>query len=201
MSAPSPWASVPTLAGTSVRLDPLTAAHAPLLAVAAADGELWNLVCTTVPSPAEAAAYVAHALAARDRGDALPFAVVDATGRTVGTTRFYNLDPDVPRLTIGYTWYAASVQRTSVNTGAKRLLLAHAFEALGCEAVAFETSHLNLRSQAAIERFGARRDGILRSHMRHRDGSLRDTCVYSILRGEWPAVRDRLDARLESLHA
>jgi N-acetyltransferase len=190
------WTHVPTLIGRNVRLVPLETSHAPALGEAAAEGELWRLVYTSVPSRDEAAAYVEKALGMQARGEALPFAVLDADGAVVGTTRFYHLDPQVPRLTIGYTWYATRVQRTALNTEAKRLLLAHAFDVLGCAAVSFETSHLNTRSQAAIERLGARRDGVLRNHLRHRDGSLRDTWVYSIVDREWPAVRERLDARL-----
>ncbi|GAB2514234.1 GNAT family N-acetyltransferase [Lysobacter humi (ex Lee et al. 2017)] len=199
MSLPN-WTQVPTLGGRHVRLAPLEAAHAPALGEAAADGELWRLVYTLVPSREEAMGYVADALAMQARGEALPFVVMDADGAVVGTTRFYHLDPRVPRLTVGYTWYARRVQRTGLNTEAKRLLLAHAFDTLGCASVAFETSHLNLQSQAAIERLGARRDGILRGHLRHRDGSLRDTHIYSILADEWPQVRDRLDERLDATH-
>lgn len=191
------WSNVPMLMGRHACLVPLRAGHAADLGRAAADGALWELPYTSVPRPEEAEAYVARALAMHAAGDALPFAVLDPTGDVVGTTRFYHLDSAVPRATIGYTWYAARVQRTALNTEAKRLLLAHAFDMLRCEAVSFETSHLNLRSQAAIERLGARRDGVLRAHLRHRDGSLRDTHVFSILAGEWPAVRARLDARLE----
>lgn len=192
------WTTVPTLEGRHVRLEPLQAQHAPALARASNDGELWRLVYTFVPSAQNAGAYVERALALRKAGEALPFVVRDAKGEIVGSTRFYQLDRRVPRLTIGYTWYAARVQRTALNTEAKRLLLGHAFDALGCEAVGFETSHLNLRSQAALERLGARLDGVLRAHLRHGDGSLRDTHVYSILRREWPAVRDRLEARLDT---
>lgn len=191
-----PWIAVPTLLGRHARLEPLEAAHAMELARAAADGELWSLAHAGVPRPDEAAGYVEAALAMRAAAQAQPFVVRDARGAVVGSTRFYALDRRVPRLTIGYTWYAARVQRTALNSDAKRLLLGHAFEVLGCESVGFETSHLNLRSQAAIERLGATRDGVLRAHMRHRDGSLRDTVAYSILRAEWPRVRERLDARL-----
>jgi N-acetyltransferase len=196
--AHDPWQAVPRLAGPHVALEPLAPAHADGLARAAADGELWHLAYTSVPEPADAAAYVERALAMQAAGTALPFVVRDADGAIVGTTRYYHLEPSIPRLTIGYTWYAARVQRTALNTEAKRLLLAHAFDMLGCEAVGFETSHLNVRSQAAILRLGARRDGVLRAHMRHRDGTLRDTHVFSILRSEWPSVRDGLDARLEA---
>lgn len=191
------WTNVPMLMGRHACLVPLRAGHAAGLGQAAADGALWELAYTNVPGPADAGDYVAEALAMQADGNALPFAVLDAAGDVVGTTRFYQLDPAVPRACIGYTWYAARAQRTALNTEAKRLLLGHAFEALRCEAVSFETSHLNLRSQAAIERLGAKRDGILRAHLRHRDGSLRDTHVFSITAGEWPAVRARLDARLQ----
>lgn len=188
----------PTLEGPHVTLLPLQAHHAADLARAAADGELWTLRYTSVPAPGEEETYVRSALAARDRGEAMPFVVLDAAGEVVGSTRYYAIDRTVPTLLIGYTWYATRVQRTAVNSGSKRLLLGHAFDALGCESVGFETSHLNVRSQAAIERLGARRDGILRAHLRHRDGTLRDTYRYSILRGEWPAVGARLRERLEA---
>jgi len=192
--------STPTLAGRHVRLAPLHAGHADALRAAAADGALWTLRFTSVPGPdpGEAEAYIDAALAQRDAGSALPFAVFDADGEIVGSTRVYDLDRSVPRLKIGYTWYATRVQRTALNTEAKRLLLGHAFDALGCESVTFETSHENLHSQAAIQRLGARRDGILRAHMRHRDGTLRDTHVFSILRAEWPAVAADLRAKLET---
>ncbi len=196
--ANDPWTTVPTLCGRHVTLAPLRAEHADALGLAAGDGALWELVSTTVPGPDEVRAYVDSALSMQAGGEALPFVVMDGRGDVVGSTRYYRIDRAVPRLTIGYTWYAARAQRTGLNTEAKRLLLTHAFDVLGCEAVAFETSHLNLRSQAAIERLGARRDGILRAHMRHRDGSLRDTYVYSILAREWPSIRAGLDARLEA---
>ena len=187
----------PMLQGRHVTLLPLQAHHAADLARAAADGELWTLVYTSVPAPDEEGDYVRRALEARDRAESMPFVVLDAAGEVVGTTRYYAIDRSVPTLHIGYTWYAARMQRTALNTEAKRMLLAHAFEVLGCASVSFETSHLNTRSQAAIERLGAKRDGILRAHMRHRDGSLRDTYRYSIVRDEWPAVDARLRDRLE----
>lgn len=192
--------STPTLAGRHVRLAPLCADHADGLRAAAADGALWTLRFTSVPGPdsGEAEAYIAAALAQREAGHALPFAVFDAADDLVGSTRYYDIDRGVPRLKIGYTWYAARVQRTALNTEAKLLLLGHAFDTLGCESVTLETSHENLRSQAAILRLGAQRDGILRAHMRHRDGTLRDTHVFSILRAEWPAVAANLRAKLEA---
>ena len=140
-------------------------------------------------------AWIEHALAMRDTGRELPFAIV-AGDRVVGTTRFYDIDLSVPTLAIGYTFHAASVWRTHVNTANKRLMLGHAFDALGAQSVYFHTSQFNLRSRAAIERLGAQRDGILRAHKRHKDGSLRDTYTYSIIAPEWPAIRARLDARL-----
>ena len=186
------------LTGRHVRLVPLSLAHADALRDAAADGELWGLLFTSVPglAPGEMERYIETALAQRDAGVSLPFAVLDAGGDVVGCTRYYDVDGSVPRVKIGYTWYAARAQRSALNTEAKRLLLDHAFDALRCASVTFETSHLNLRSQAAIERLGAQCDGVLRAHMRHRDGSLRDTVVYSILSAEWPALRARLSARL-----
>ncbi|WP_240318489.1 GNAT family N-acetyltransferase [Lysobacter sp. TY2-98] len=190
------WA-VPMLTGRHVQLVPLDHAHAHGLARAAADGEVWSLVYTSVPAPGTESAYIEDALAMRDTGDSMPFAVLDAQGDVVGSTRYYMIDRSVPRLHIGYTWYASRVQRTALNTEAKRLLLGHAFDVLGCEVVVFETSHLNLRSQAAIQRLGAKPEGVLRAHMRHRDGSLRDTHSFSIVRAEWPDVRARLDARME----
>lgn len=198
----SAW-SLATLRGRHVRLDALRADHADAFREAAADGELWTLRYTSVPGPqsGEAEAYIAAALAQRDAGVAWPFAVLDAEGVVVGSTRYYDVDRGVPRVKIGYTWYASRAQRTALNTEAKLLLLAHAFDAMGCESVTFETSHENLRSQAAIERLGAKRDGTLRAHMRHRDGSLRDTVVYSILRAEWPKLRARLEEKLGGVAA
>lgn len=192
------WHSVPTLDGTHVRLEPLEAAHAAGLGEAAADGALWTLRFTSVPAPHEAAAYVARALAQQAAGQALPFVVRDASGAVVGTTRLYDLDAATPRVTIGYTWYARRVQRTGLNTEAKLLLLKHAFETLGCAAVAFETSSENAASRAAIARLGAKQDGTVRRHERHRDGSLRDTVLFSILDHEWPDVQRGLRARLEA---
>lgn len=196
--APQAFAAPVALSGHGIRLEPLRPAHADALLAAAGDGRLWDLHYTGVPGPdpGSVADYVREALAGRDAGTMLPFAVRDAAGDVVGSTRFYDIDPAVPTLAIGYTWYAARAQRTRVNTACKRLLLGHAFDALRACAVYFHTSHLNLRSQAAIERLGAHRDGVLRHHRRHRDGSLRDTFVYSIVDREWPGVRDRLDARL-----
>ena len=162
------------------------------------DGELSRCWYTNVPAPADAAAYVDAALEKQARGDSWAFAVLDAAGEVVGSTRYYDMEPTVPRLQVGYTFYAPRVQRTGVNTEAKLLLLGHAFEALGCICVGFETSWFNHASRAAIARLGARQDGVLRNCKRHADGTLRDTVVFSIIDTEWPAVRNHLRFRLDS---
>ena len=186
------------MAGWGVRLEPLARGHIPALQEAVEDGDIGGLNYVSVPGRDGMADWVEKALAMRDAGLQLPFTII-ADGRLVGTTRFYDINPTVPTLAIGYTFHAASVWRTHVNTANKRLMLGHAFDTLDAASVFFHTSHHNLRSQAAIERLGARRDGILRNHMRHKDGSLRDTVTYSIIDNEWPAIRDRLDARLSNL--
>jgi RimJ/RimL family protein N-acetyltransferase len=191
------WTQAPRLQGIHVALEPLQPAHADGLRAAAADGRLWELWYTNVPAPAEVDAYVDAALAMQAAGAALAFAVRDEHGRIVGTTRYYDLLPATPRLQIGYTWYARSAQRTGLNTEAKLLLLGHAFEALGCASVGLQTSTHNAASRAAIARLGARQEGILRHHLRHRDGSLRDTVNFSIIDGEWPAVKAGLLHKLE----
>lgn len=172
--------------------------HAEGLRQAVLDGELHRLLYTSVPEPTPAAvkAYIDTALTEQARGTQLPFTVFDALGVMVGSTRVYQIDPITPTVSIGYTWYAQRVQRTSLNTACKRLLLARAFEEWQVAAVYFHTSHLNLRSQAAIKRLGAMKDGVIRHHMRHKDGSPRDTVSYSIIAAEWPAVRERLDGFL-----
>ena len=184
-----------TLAGHGIRLEPLSQGHVPALQDAVDDGDIGALNYVNVPGRDGIPAWVGKALAMRDAGSELPFAIV-AGDRVVGSTRFYDIDMSVSTLAIGYTFHATSVWRTHVNTANKRLMLGHAFDALGAQSVYFHTSHLNLRSQAAIERLGARRDGILRAHRRHKDGSLRDTWTYSITAPEWPAIRELLDARL-----
>ncbi|MGN6112612.1 MAG: GNAT family N-acetyltransferase [Luteimonas sp.] len=189
---------VPTLRGRHVQLEPLRPEHAEGLRAAASDGRLWELTYTNVPEPADVEAWLEAALAKQAAGEQLAFTVRAADGRIVGSTRYYELLPDTPRLCIGYTWYARSVQRTGLNTEAKRLLLGHAFEALRCASVGFHTSTLNLASRAAIARLGAREEGILRQHLRHRDGSLRDSVCFSILDHEWPAVKAGLQAKLEA---
>ncbi|WP_242107273.1 GNAT family N-acetyltransferase [Luteimonas aquatica] len=194
----SVWSQAPTLRGEHVTLEPLAAGHAEALAEAVRDGELWKAWYGSVPAPEAMRDYVAAALAMRDAGTALPWVARDRRGEIVGTTRFYDVAEKVPRVSIGYTWYAARVQRTGLNTEAKLLLLAHAFETLGCIAVALKTSWFNHASRAAIARLGARQDGVLRNHMRHNDGSVRDSVVFSIIDAEWPAVRSNLRAKLES---
>jgi len=180
-----------------VRLEPMTAGHVDALRAAAADGELWTLRVTSVPEPQDMAAYVEHALRQQAEGSRLPFAVVDAAdGRVVGSTSYHDIVPAVERLEIGWTWYAKSVQRTHVNSAAKLLLLAHAFETLGAQLVGWRTDAFNFASQRAIERLGAKKDGVLRHHALRRDGSVRDTVMYSLTAGEWPQTRAHLRWRL-----
>lgn len=194
---PRSWSAPPQLAGRHVALEPLAAAHAEGLRGALGDGALAATWFTNVPEPAGVDAYIADALAMQERGEAMVFAVRDASGEIVGSTRYYDLNPAVPRLSIGYTWYAPKAQRTGLNTEAKLLLLGHAFETLGCVAVAFETSWFNHASRNAIARLGAKQDGVLRGHRRHADGSIRDTVVFSIIESEWPAVKRNLQFKLD----
>ena len=192
------WLEPVTLEGVHVRLEPLSAAHHDDLVTAVRDGELWTLWYTTVPEPAGMSAEIERRLALQKSGSMLPFAVVDArSGEAVGMTTYMNVDAVNRRVEIGSTWYRKSVQRTPLNTECKLLLLTHAFEALGCIAVEFRTSSFNDRSRRAIERLGAKLDGVLRSHMLHTDGTLRDTYAYSIIAAEWPAVRAHLRHELE----
>lgn len=196
MTGASDGTSPPRLHGRHVMLEPLRAAHAPALRAALADGGLAPCWYNNVPAAGEVDDYIAAALAMQARGDGLPFAVLDAQGAVVGSTRCYAIDAATPRLNIGYTFYLPRVQRTGVNTEAKLLLLGHAFETLGCIAVGFETSWFNHASRTAIARLGAKMDGVLRHHKRHADGSIRDTVVFSIIAAEWPAVKQRLRHRL-----
>ena len=196
LNATTAWATPLTLRGRHVLLEPLGAAHADGLRAATQDGALWQRWYTNVPAPESVEGYIDTALGMQGEGKALVFAVRDASGDVVGSTRYYDLDPTVPRLSIGYTWYANRAQRTGLNTEAKLLLLEHAFQGLGCLAVAFETSWFNQASRNAIARLGAKQDGVLRNHKRHADGSARDTVVFSIIAAEWPAVRTHLLARL-----
>jgi RimJ/RimL family protein N-acetyltransferase len=190
------WTTPPTLRGTHVSLEPLTPAHAAGLRDAVEDGRLYDLWYTNVPEAKDVETYVAGALDKQAGGTQLAFAVRDAQGRVVGTTRYYDIDPNTPRLQIGYTWYAESVQRTGLNTEAKLLLLGHAFDVLRCAAVGLQTSWFNHASRAAIARLGAKEEGITRHHVRHRDGTLRDTVNFSILDSEWACVKQNLKARL-----
>ena len=187
------WPAPATLAGPHATLRPLAREHHDALCEAARDGELWKLWYTSVPSSERMAAEIERRLALPTM---CPFTVFDAAGRIVGMTTYMNSDEVHRRVEIGSTWYAASAQRTALNTQCKRLLLAHAFEVLDCIAVEFRTHRLNTQSRRAIERLGAQLDGILRSHQRAADGSLRDTAVYSITVAEWPAVRSHLDWQL-----
>ena len=186
-----------TLRGSRVTLEPLRAEHSDELVAAASDGRLWELWYTTVPSPHGMRADIAEKLAAQADGTRLPFTVRrNDTGAVVGMTTYLNIEARVPRLEIGSTWTARSAQRTGINAESKLLLLTHAFDVLGCLAVEFRTHWHNQQSRAAIERLGAKQDGVLRNHRRLPDGSLRDTVVYSILDTEWPAVRAGLRSRL-----
>lgn len=188
-----------TLTGRHAVLEPLTEAHHDAIVAAASDGALWNLWYTSVPAPAHTREWIANAFAMRERNGSQTFVVRDATsGRIVGSTRYCNVDEGNRRVEIGYTWYAASAQRSGINTECKLMLLTHAFETLDCIAVEFRTHWMNHASRAAIARLGAKQDGVLRNHQRMPDGSLRDTVVFSIIASEWPAVRRHLQHRLAS---
>jgi RimJ/RimL family protein N-acetyltransferase len=185
------------LEGHGIRLEPLADEHHAALADAAADGRLWELWFTFIPPPEEMRGYVADALAGQRDGHMLPWVVRDAvTGEVLGTTRYHDIAPRIDRVEIGYTWYRASRQRSNVNTTCKLLLLSHAFDTLGCAVVGLRTDNFNFRSQRAIEALGAKRDGVIRHFGVRRDGSVRDTVMYSILAAEWPDVRRHLELRL-----
>jgi RimJ/RimL family protein N-acetyltransferase len=187
-----------TLKGEHATLEPLEAKHEAALRGAAADGELWRLWYTSVAPPDRIGEYIARALDMRERLGAMPFAVrQNATGEVVGCTRYFNVDAANRRLEIGHTWYSKRVQRTAINTECKLLLLTHAFDVLRCIAVEFRTHWFNHASRVAIERLGAKQDGVLRNHQLLADGSKRDTVVFSIIDGEWPAVRQHLKFQLE----
>jgi N-acetyltransferase len=189
-----------TLRGYGVLLEPLRQADADDLIAAASDGELWELWFTAVPAPDEVESYIEKAMAGQRNGTMLPWIVRDdSTGEVIGTTRYHDIVAPIDRIEIGYTFYRRSRQRTHVNTACKLLLLRHAFDGLGCEVVGLRTDSFNFASQRAIERIGAKRDGVLRRHQARRDGSVRDTVVYSILATEWPDVRRHLDLRLTRL--
>jgi len=182
-----------TLEQNGITLTPLTLAHEDGLRQAAADGELWNIRVTSVPEPENTRKYIEDALAMREAGNRFAFAVIEtATGKVLGSTSFHDILPAVKRVEIGYTWYAKSVQRSHVNSTSKLLLMTHAFEVLGCKTVGWRTDNLNFVSQTAIERLGAQKDGIIRGHALRRDGTIRDTVMYSLRSGEWPQARAQL---------
>ena len=177
-----------------VHLEPLSLEHVDGLRLAALDGELWNLRVTSVPEPHRTQAYVHAALEMKDR---VAFAVVDSSsGNVIGSTSYHDIQPAIDRVEIGYTWYAKSVQRSHVNTSCKLLLLSHAFDTLGCAVVGFRTDNFNFASQKAIERLGAKKDGVIRHHGLRRDGTVRDTVMYSIVRGEWHEIKTHLHYQL-----
>lgn len=187
-----------TLEFNGVRLEPLGLHHLDGLRAAAADGELWNLRVTSVPEPQQTESYIRAGLETPNR---VAFAVVDASSDTViGTTSYHDIMPAIDRVEIGYTWYAKSRQKSHVNTSCKLLLLSHAFDTLGCAVVGLRTDNFNYASQAAIERLGAKKDGVIRHHAPRRDGTVRDTVMYSIVRGEWHEIKSHLHYRL-SRHA
>lgn len=176
-----------------IRLEPLALSHEDGLRAAAADGKLWQIRVTGVPEPEQTRAYIEAALQMREEGHRLAFAVIDAaSGRVLGSTSFHDILPAVRRVEIGYTWYARSVQRTHVNTTCKLMMMGHAFDTLGCAVVGWRTDNYNFASQRAIERLGARKDGVIRHHALRRDGTVRDTVMYSMTAGEWPEARAQL---------
>ena len=176
-----------------VRLEPLALSHEVGLRAAAADGELWTLRVTSVPEPEQTHAYIETALKMREAGDRFAFAVIEeSSGRVLGSTSFHDILPAVKRVEIGYTWYAKSQQRSHVNTTCKLLMMGHAFDTLGCRTVGWRTDNFNFASQQAIERLGARKDGVIRGHALRRDGTVRDTVMYSMAAGEWPEAKAQL---------
>ena len=182
-----------TLSARGITLLPLALEHEAGLRLAAADGELWNIRVTSVPEPENTRKYIEDALAMREAGNRFAFAVTEtATGKVLGCSSYHDIVPAVKRVEIGWTWYAKSSQRSHVNTTAKLLLLTHAFETLGCHVVGWRTDNFNFASQAAIERLGAKRDGVIRGHAMRRDGTIRDTVMYSLRSGEWPEVKAQL---------
>ena len=182
-----------------VRLEPLTFSHEAGLTQAARDGQLWRLRVTSVPEPEQATGYIQRALQGQQEGHMLPFAVIDiASGDVIGSTRLHDILPDTARVEIGYTWYAKRWQRSHVNTSCKLLLMTHAFDTLGANVVGWRTDIFNFASQRAIERLGAKRDGVIRGDALRRDGTVRDTVMYSVTAGEWPQVRAHLEDMLKS---
>ena len=202
-ATPAVWPPEVTLERDGIRLEPLTLAHEAGIAAAAADGELWNIRVTSVPEPQETRGYIETALKQRTEGSRLAFAVVDVAandgkGKLVGSTSYHDIVANIRRVEIGWTWYAKSYQRSKVNTLCKLMLMQHAFETLGCAVVGWRASHMNFASQRAIERLGAKRDGVIRHHLGIRDGKVRDTVMYSMLADEWPAAKAKLEERLHS---
>jgi N-acetyltransferase len=186
------------LEGAGIRLEPLREDHRDALAAAAEDGRLWELWYVSVPAPEETAKYVADALKGQEDGHMLPWVVRDSTtGAIIGSTRYHDIVANIDRVEIGYTWYSQSRQRTHVNTTCKLLLLEYAFDVIGCKVVGLRTDNFNFRSQRAIEALGAKKDGVIRHSRQRRDGSVRDTVMYSILATEWPDVRRHLETRLD----
>jgi len=186
-----------TLEGSGIRLEPLSASHRQGIEAAVADGRLWELWYTRVPEPNDVQEYISSALAGQKAGHMLPWAIRElATGSIIGSTRYHDIVPDIDRVEIGYTFYAKRWQRTHVNTTCKLLLLRHAFDALGCQVVGWRTDNFNFTSQRAIERLGAKKDGVIRHHGLRRDGSVRDTVMYSVLAREWPDVKKHLELKL-----
>ena len=182
-----------TLSSRGIALVPLALAHEEGLRAAAADGELWQIRVTSVPEPQETRGYIETALQMREAGNRFAFAVTDeATGTVLGSTSYHDILPAVKRVEVGYTWYAKRCQRTHVNTTCKLLMLTHAFDTLGCNVVGWRTDNFNHASQRAIERLGARKDGVIRSHALRRDGTIRDTVMYSVTAGEWPEIKAQL---------
>ncbi len=188
-----------TLNGYGVRLAPLTLAHTEALTAAARDGELWNLRVTSVPEPDQTAAYIQTALDGLAAGHRVPFVVIDeASDKVIGSTSYHDIIAPVARLEIGFTWYAKTYQRTHVNTACKLMLMTHAFETLGAGVVGWRTDNFNHASQRAIERLGAKKDGVIRHHALRRDGTVRDTVMYSVIAGEWPEIRAHLLSQLKN---
>ena len=182
-----------TLSARGVELRPMTLEDEQGLRSAAADGELWNIRVTSVPEPEKTRQYIEDALAMREAGNRFPFVVIEsASGRVLGTSSYHDIVPAIQRVEIGWTWYAKSVQRSHVNTTCKLLLMTHAFETLGCHVVGWRTDNFNFASQAAIERLGAKKDGVIRGHALRRDGTIRDTVMYSLRSGEWHEVKAQL---------
>ena len=194
-------AAAPTLEQGNIRLEPLSIEHLQGLITATQDGELWNIRVTSAPHPDQVAAYIEHALQQREQQQRQAFAVINTqTGKVLGTSSYHDIVPYIRRLEIGYTWYAASAQRTHVNTTCKFLLLRHAFEDLGAQLVGFRTDNFNYRSQRAIERLGAKKDGVLRHHQPRKDGTVRDTVMYSIRAGEWAEIKAHLQDLLQKAY-